>query len=58
LNQNEGITHVSCAEGSDKLSIVLVIFAVTFLGEKLALRDVVGISLITIGGVLLATSRG
>lgn len=42
----------------DKFSVVLVaIFAVAFLGERLAIRDLVGIGLITLGSVLVATSR-
>jgi bacterial/archaeal transporter family protein len=42
----------------DKLSVVLVaIFAVTFLGEKLNIREVAGIALVTVGVVLLATGR-
>jgi len=42
----------------DKLSVVLVaIFAVTFLGERLTIRDWTGIALITIGGVMVATGR-
>jgi uncharacterized membrane protein len=39
-------------------SVVFVaLFAVTILGEKLAIRDVVGIAFITIGEVLVAASR-
>jgi transporter family protein len=39
----------------DKLSVVFVaIFAVLFLGEKLATSSVVGIGLITIGALLIA----
>jgi transporter family protein len=42
----------------DKLSVVLVaIFAVIFLGERLTLRDAAGIALITMGAVLVATAR-
>jgi transporter family protein len=42
----------------DKLSVVLVaVFAVIFLGERLAIRDAVGIALITVGAVLVATAR-
>jgi bacterial/archaeal transporter family protein len=42
----------------DKLSVVLVaIFAVIFLGEKLAVREIIGISLIAFGAVLVATGR-
>jgi transporter family protein len=42
----------------DKLSVVLVaIFAVTFLGERLTLRDAVGIAFVTIGAILIATAR-
>ena len=43
----------------DKLSVVLVaIFAVIFLGERLTIRDAAGIALITVGAVLVATGRG
>ena len=42
----------------DKLSVVLVaIFAVIFLGERLSMRDVAGIALITVGAILVATGR-
>lgn len=42
----------------DKLSVVLVaVFAVIFLGERLTLRDAAGIALITVGAVLVATGR-
>ena len=42
----------------DKLSVVLVaIFAVIFLGERLTIRDTVGIALITVGAFLVATAR-
>jgi transporter family protein len=42
----------------DKLSVVLVaIFAVIFLGERLTIRDAAGIALITMGAVLVATAR-
>ena len=42
----------------DKLSVVLVaIFAVIFLGERLTIRDTVGIALITVGAILVATGR-
>ena len=42
----------------DKLSVVLVaIFAVIFLGERLSIRDAAGIALITIGAFLVATGR-
>ena len=42
----------------DKLSVVLVaIFAVIFLGERLSPRDAIGIALITIGAILIATGR-
>jgi bacterial/archaeal transporter family protein len=42
----------------DKLSVVLVaIFAVIFLGERLTMRDVAGIALITLGAFLVATAR-
>ncbi len=42
----------------DKLSVVLVaIFAVIFLGERLTLRDAAGIALITVGAFLVATAR-
>jgi len=42
----------------DKLSVVLVaIFAVIFLGERLTIRDTVGIALITVGAFLVATTR-
>ena len=42
----------------DKLSVVLVaIFAVIFLGERLTMRDTVGIALITVGAFLVATAR-
>ena len=42
----------------DKLSVVLVaIFAVIFLGERLSIRDVAGIALITVGAILVATGR-
>ena len=42
----------------DKLSVVLVaIFAVIFLGERLSPRDATGIALITIGAILIATGR-
>ena len=42
----------------DKLSVVVVaIFAVIFLGERLLPRDAVGIALITIGAILIATGR-
>ena len=42
----------------DKLSVVLVaIFAVIFLGERLSPRDAIGIALITTGAILIATGR-
>ena len=42
----------------DKLSVVLVaIFAVIFLGERLSIRDAAGIALIAIGAFLVATGR-
>jgi bacterial/archaeal transporter family protein len=42
----------------DKLSVVLVaIFAVIFLGERLSPRDAIGITLITVGAILVATGR-
>ena len=42
----------------DRLSVVLVaIFAVIFLGERLTIRDTVGIALITVGAFLVATAR-
>ena len=42
----------------DKLSAVLVaIFAVIFLGERLTIRDTVGIALITGGAFLVAIAR-
>ena len=42
----------------DKLSVVLVaIFAVIFLGERLTIRDTVGIALITGGAFLVAIAR-
>lgn len=42
----------------DKLSVVLVaIFAVIFLGEKLAMREIIGIALIVFGAFLVATGR-
>ncbi len=42
----------------DKLSVVLVaIFAVVFLGEKLVLREWAGIVLIAMGAILVATGR-
>jgi len=42
----------------DKLSVVLVaIFAVIFLGERLTMRDAAGIALITVGAILVATGR-
>lgn len=42
----------------DKLSVVLVaIFAVIFLGEKLAMREIIGIALIAFGAFLVATGR-
>ena len=42
----------------DKLSVVLVaIFAVIFLGERLTIRDAAGIALITVGAFLVATAR-
>jgi bacterial/archaeal transporter family protein len=42
----------------DKLSVVLVaVFAVIFLGERLTLRDAAGIALITVGAFLVATGR-
>ena len=42
----------------DKLSVVLVaIFAVIFLGERLTVRDTVGIALITGGAFLVAIAR-
>jgi transporter family protein len=42
----------------DKLSVVLVaVFGVQFLGEKLSIRHWIGIVLITIGVVLLALKR-
>jgi transporter family protein len=42
----------------DKLSVVLVaIFAVIFLGERLTMRDTAGIALITVGAILVATGR-
>ena len=42
----------------DKLSVVLVaIFAVIFLGEKLAMREIIGIALIAFGTFLVATGR-
>jgi transporter family protein len=42
----------------DKLSVVLVaIFAVIFLGERLSMRDAAGIALITVGVILVATGR-
>ena len=42
----------------DKLSVVLVaLFAVAFLGERPALRDWLGITLVALGVVLLALKR-
>ena len=42
----------------DKMSVVLVaIFAVIFLGEKLAIREALGIVLVAIGAILVATGR-
>ncbi len=42
----------------DKLSVVLVaVFAVIFLGERLTMRDAAGIALITVGAFLVATAR-
>ena len=42
----------------DELSVVLVaVFAVAFLGERLAPRDWVGIGLVAFGAVLLAWPR-
>jgi transporter family protein len=42
----------------DKLSVVLVaVFAVTFLGERPAPREWLGIALVTAGGVVLALRR-
>jgi transporter family protein len=42
----------------DKFSVVLVaIFAVIFLGERLGVREILGIALIALGAVLVATSR-
>lgn len=42
----------------DKLSVVLVaVFAVAFLGERLAPRDWAGVALVALGGVLLAWPR-
>ena len=42
----------------DKLSVVLVaVFAVAFLGERLAPRDWVGVGLVAFGAVLLAWPR-
>jgi bacterial/archaeal transporter family protein len=42
----------------DKLSVVLVaIFAVIFLGEKLAIREALGIVLVAVGAILVATGR-
>jgi transporter family protein len=42
----------------DKLSVVLVaIFAVIFLGEKLAFREAVGIVLVAAGAILVATGK-
>ena len=42
----------------DKLSVVLVaIFAVIFLGERLAMREIIGIALIAFGAILVATGR-
>ena len=42
----------------DKLSVVLVaIFAVIFLGEKLAMREIIGIALIAFDAFLVATGR-
>jgi transporter family protein len=42
----------------DKLSVVLVaLFAVVFLGERPALRDWLGITLVASGVVLLALKR-
>jgi transporter family protein len=41
----------------DKLSIVFVaIFAVAFLGEKLGLVEAIGILLVTVGAILVATA--
>jgi bacterial/archaeal transporter family protein len=42
----------------DKMSVVLVaIFAVIFLGEKLAIREALGIVFVAVGAVLVATGR-
>lgn len=42
----------------DKLSVVLVaVFAVVFLGERLSWRDVLGIALVACGALLLALKR-
>ena len=42
----------------DKMSVVLVaIFAVIFLGERLATREIIGIALIALGAILVATGR-
>jgi uncharacterized membrane protein len=35
----------------------VAIFAVIFLGERLTIRDTVGIALITVGAFLVATAR-
>jgi uncharacterized membrane protein len=35
----------------------VAIFAVIFLGERLSIRDVAGIALITVGAILVATGR-
>jgi transporter family protein len=40
------------------MSVVLVaIFAVIFLGEKLAIREALGTVLVAIGAILVATGR-
>jgi transporter family protein len=42
----------------DKLSVILVaIFGVTFLGEKLSLRNWIGVILISIGAILVGFKR-
>ena len=42
----------------DKLSVVLVaIFALIFLGERLSMRDAAGTTLITVGAILVAIGR-
>ena len=41
----------------DKLSVVLVaVFAAAFLGERLSVRGWVGVALVGIGAVVVATS--